>query len=217
MQLHANSRNGTLRSGVGPRTPRVARGHGPALGLVPQHHRHGRAISNRRGEDSSQPGLLTRREKGSSVTTTSPSAYSDTTTPSDASVLLRRHGLRCTLSRLHMLAMLERSGLHLSSAEACAELHRLGSPFDPATAYRTLETLTAAGLTHAVHGPGPKRYGINSEPPHHHTVCEQCGEVGVLASECLRETEGRIAQMTGMRPGATGALLIYGRCALCGD
>lgn len=112
--------------------------------------------------------------------------------------------------------MLSRSGLHLSSAEACAELHRLGAPFDPATVYRTLETLTAVGLTHAVHGPGPKRYGISSEP-HHHTVCEQCGQVGTLASEPLREAVERIAEFTGLRPGASGSLLVYGRCARCGD
>ncbi|WEO93195.1 transcriptional repressor [Streptomyces sp. FXJ1.172] len=53
--------------------------------------------------------------------------------------------------------------------ESCAELRQLGLPFDRATVYRTLETFTDVGLAHTVNGPGPKRYGVSSEP-HHHTV-----------------------------------------------
>ncbi|MFJ9822547.1 Fur family transcriptional regulator [Streptomyces sp. NPDC101151] len=150
------------------------------------------------------------------MTTTSSSAHADTTMPSDARALLRRHGLRCTPSRLHTLSLLARSGLHLSSAQVCAELHRLGAPFDPATVYRTLEALTDAALTHAVHGPGPKRYGISSTP-HHHTACEHCGHVGALASEHLRVAVERIAELAGLRPGTAGSLLVYGRCTSCGD
>ncbi|MEV7242865.1 Fur family transcriptional regulator [Streptomyces sp. NPDC093248] len=131
-------------------------------------------------------------------------------------MLLRRHGLRRTPSRLHTLNLLARSGLHLSSAEVCGELHRLGAPFDPATVYRALETLTDVGLTHTVHGPGPKRYGISSTP-HHHTVCEQCGQVGALTSQHLGVAVERIAELAGLKPGTAGSLLVYGRCASCGD
>ncbi|MGW5659477.1 Fur family transcriptional regulator [Streptomyces sp. NPDC003758] len=148
------------------------------------------------------------------MTTTPPSAHQDAATAPDHSVLLRRHGLRCTHSRLCTLRLLSASGEHLSSAEVCAELRQLGLPFDQATVYRTLETFTDVGLAHAVHGPGPKRYGVSSEP-HHHTVCEECGRVRDLAIDHMREAVERITELTGLRAGAGGSLLLYGRCARC--
>ncbi|GAA2530953.1 hypothetical protein GCM10010398_14970 [Streptomyces fimbriatus] len=98
----------------------------------------------------------------------------DTTTPQGPRVLLGRHGLRCTLSRLRVLTLLSASDLHLSITEVCEQLTRAGGAVHPTTVYRTLETLTAVGVTHAVYGPGPTRYGITGDP-HHHTVCQQCG------------------------------------------
>ncbi|MFF9244670.1 Fur family transcriptional regulator [Streptomyces sp. NPDC014776] len=148
--------------------------------------------------------------------TTSLSSASGAAVPLDASVQLRRRGLRCTPGRLHALAMLSSSGAHLSSAEVFAQLRAVGIPVDRATVYRTLETLEAAGLVHAVHGRGPKRYGIGSEP-HPHTVCEECGQVGDLTGERLGETVERIMEMSGLRPGASGSLLVYGLCARCAE
>ncbi|MFJ1730259.1 Fur family transcriptional regulator [Streptomyces sp. NPDC088254] len=150
------------------------------------------------------------------MTTPSLSTPADATETPNVSVLLRRHGLRCTPSRLHILALLSSSELHLSSAETWAELDRRGTPYDQATVYRTLETLTAAGLIHAVHGPGPKRYGVSSET-HHHAVCEQCGQVNALTDEGLGEAVERVAELAGLKPGAAGSLLIYGRCVRCGE
>ena len=129
-------------------------------------------------------------------------------------MLLRRHGLRRTASRLCTLTLPAASGEQLSSAEVCAERPRQGLPLDQATAYRTPETLTDVGLAHAVHGPGPRRYGVSSEP-HHHTVCEKCDRVGDLAIEHLRETVERITELTGLPAGTAGPLLLYGRCARC--
>ncbi|MFJ9536917.1 Fur family transcriptional regulator [Streptomyces sp. NPDC101225] len=132
----------------------------------------------------------------------------------DLPALLRHHGLRCTPSRLSALKLLSVSGSHLSSAEVSAELKRLGLPIDQTTVYRTLETLTETGLAHAIHGPGPKRYGVSSEP-HHHTVCETCGQVGELPVEQLREAVARIAELAGLHADASASLLIYGRCTRC--
>lgn len=129
-------------------------------------------------------------------------------------VLLWRHGLRCAPGRLRILALLHASERHLSTAEACAQLAQSGAAIHATTVYRTLEALTAVGLTHAVPGPGPTRYGIAGEP-HHHTVCQRCGHVAALATEHLTEAAGRIEELTGLRPDASGSLLVYGRCARC--
>ncbi|MGI5438624.1 Fur family transcriptional regulator [Streptomyces shenzhenensis] len=130
--------------------------------------------------------------------------------------LLRSHGLRCTPGRLRLLALLRASPeRHLSTAEACARLAQTGAAIHATTVYRTLEALTAVGVAHAVPGPGPTRYGITAEP-HHHTVCQQCGQVAALASEHQTEAAARIEELTGLRPDASGSLLVYGRCARCG-
>ncbi|MGI5458786.1 Fur family transcriptional regulator [Streptomyces sp. CA-249302] len=138
-----------------------------------------------------------------------------TAMPDEPRVRLRKHGLRCTPGRLRVLALLTASGRHLSIAQTWEELARTGSAVHPATVYRTLETLTEIGLVHAVHGPGPVRYGITGEP-HHHTVCRQCGHVEGLASRHLTEAVEKIEELTGLRPDASGSLLVYGRCADCG-
>ncbi|MDX3576745.1 transcriptional repressor [Streptomyces sp. FL07-04A] len=128
--------------------------------------------------------------------------------------LLRRHGLRCTPGRLQIVALFSASACHLSVAEAWEELSRTGPAVHPTTVYRTLETLTAVGLTHAVHGPGPTRYCVRGNP-HHHVVCQDCGQVAALPHERLTEAVDSIEELTGLRPDASGSLMVYGRCAPC--
>ncbi|MDO0923926.1 transcriptional repressor [Streptomyces sp. TG1A-8] len=127
---------------------------------------------------------------------------------------LKRRGLRCTAGRVRLLTLLSASERHLSPAEACEELARSGHAVNTTTVYRALDALTAVGLIHAVHGPGPARYGITGEP-HHHTVCRECGSVAGLSSRHLTEAVGRIQELRGLRPNPDGVLLIYGRCTHC--
>ncbi|RMB80534.1 Fur family transcriptional regulator [Streptomyces shenzhenensis] len=157
-----------------------------------------------------------RPERGSSVSVALQTEHDRTAASDEPRVRLRRHGLRCTPGRLQMLRLLIVSGRHLSITEAWEELARSDIAVHPATVYRTLETLTAAGLVHVVHGPGPARYGITGEP-HHHAVCRRCGHVEGLASRHLTEAVGKIEELTGLRPDSSGSLLVYGRCADCGD
>ncbi|MGW5971592.1 hypothetical protein [Streptomyces sp. NPDC055186] len=63
-------------------------------------------------------------------------------------------------------------------------------------------------------GQGAIRYGITDEP-HHHTVCERCGDVAALPGEPLREAVRRIGELTGLRPGTSGSFLFYGLCSRC--
>ncbi|MFD7690820.1 Fur family transcriptional regulator [Streptomyces sp. NPDC059781] len=132
----------------------------------------------------------------------------------DPRSLLRRHGLRCTHGRLRILALLRESGQHLTATEIHARLEHTGEGHHSTTVYRSLETLTALGVVHAVPGPGPTRYGITDEP-HHHTVCQRCGHVSDLASAPLVDAVSRIEELTGLRPGMSGSLLVYGLCSGC--
>lgn len=110
--------------------------------------------------------------------------------------------------------MLADSRRHVTLAEACAWLAEVGEAIHLTTVYRTLVTLTGAGLAHAVPSPGAMRYGLTGSP-HHHTVCQQCGEVADIASEDLSEAVGKIEELTGLRPLAGGSLLVYGCCSQC--
>ncbi|WP_416966888.1 Fur family transcriptional regulator [Streptomyces sp. 4F14] len=134
----------------------------------------------------------------------------------EARALLRRHGFRCTPGRLRIVEALRAAGGHLSIGEACERLAESGKAVHAATVYRTLEALTAAGLTHTMPGPGPTRYGL-TERPHHHAVCRACGSVATLAPERLADVAARIEELTGLRPDASGSLFVYGHCASCAD
>ncbi|MFE2194187.1 Fur family transcriptional regulator [Streptomyces olivaceus] len=140
----------------------------------------------------------------------------ETVPPQDPRALLRRHGLRCTAGRLRIMFLLRSSGQHLTPAEICTQLTRKGSGRHSTTVYRSLEALTAVGVLHAVPGPGPTRYGMSDEP-HHHVACQRCGHVADLPSDPLADAVARIEQLTGLRPGTSGSLLLYGLCAACGD
>ncbi|WP_315902953.1 Fur family transcriptional regulator [Streptomyces salinarius] len=128
--------------------------------------------------------------------------------------LLRRHGLRRTAGRLRILSLLRESGQHLTATEIRTRLERTGEGRHSTTVYRSLEALTALDVVHAVPGPGPTRYGITGEP-HHHTVCQQCGHVADLAGAPLVDAVRRIEELTGLRPGTSGSLLVYGLCSHC--
>ncbi|MFD5448042.1 Fur family transcriptional regulator [Streptomyces sp. NPDC127100] len=141
-------------------------------------------------------------------------AHNDVPEPPNPRALLRRHGLRCTAGRLRILSLLSESGQHLTATEIHTRLERTGEGRHSTTVYRSLEALTALDVVHAVPGPGPTRYGITDEP-HHHTVCQQCGHVADLASAPLVDAVSRIEELTGLRPGVSGSLLVYGLCSGC--
>ncbi|MEW2134333.1 transcriptional repressor [Streptomyces sp. NPDC005435] len=142
----------------------------------------------------------------------SQSRHDDAAADPEPRRLLHRSELRCTSGRMRVLALLLDSGRHVTPLEVCAELTRSGTPIHPTTAYRNLELLTAAGLAHAVHGPGPTRYGFSGDP-HHHSVCRRCGHVDGLVIPHLTEA----AERSGLLPDSSGSLLVYGICARCGD
>ncbi|MEU6289334.1 transcriptional repressor [Streptomyces sp. NPDC046988] len=141
-------------------------------------------------------------------------AHDDASELPNPRALLRRHGLRCTAGRLHILTLLRESGQHLTVTEIRTRLERTGEGRHSSTVYRSLEALAALDVVHAVPGPGPTRYGITDEP-HHHTVCQQCGRVADLAGAPLVDAVSRIEELTGLRPGPSGSLLVYGLCAGC--
>ncbi|WP_018546172.1 Fur family transcriptional regulator [Streptomyces sp. LaPpAH-108] len=141
----------------------------------------------------------------------SQSRHDDAAADPEPRRLPHRSELRCTSGRMRVLTLPLDSGRHVTPSKVCEELGSSGTSIHPTTAYRNLEGLTAVGLAHAVHGPGPTRYDISGEP-HHHSVCRRCGHVDGLVIPHLTEA----AERSGLLPDSSGSLLVYGICARCG-
>jgi Fur family ferric uptake transcriptional regulator len=132
---------------------------------------------------------------------------------------LRARGLRRMASRIQVLAVLEPVSGHL----AVAEIHQRvrgclpagAQPPDVATIYRTVTTLVAQGLLHAltVDG-GVTTYGL-ATAPHHHAVCTQCGSIiEVPARQLSSALEHAMAGSSFALSEAAG-LTLHGLCPQC--
>lgn len=138
-----------------------------------------------------------------------------------AIALLRGIGQRVTKPRVAVLSRVIAAGSEHVSADALfdevtahdADVHR-------ATVYRTLESLTAAGVLRHVHlDRGLRAYHLASvaEPaPHLHAQCAGCGRVVDLPPGVLGDAAGRIREATGFRLDASHAAL-SGFCQDCAD
>lgn len=133
----------------------------------------------------------------------------------DYSELLRNANLKATPKRLALL-------LHLSHTTApltAAQIRRgLGKSADSVTVYRTLEALTAAGITKRVdfHEPEARYELAAGRHHHHHLVCGDCGiveDVETCQQAALEQTvlkgSKRFAAIEGH------ALEFFGTCIKC--
>lgn len=112
--------------------------------------------------------------------TTNPSSP-DPVTIERIGEMLRTHGLRRMASRIAVLAVLEPIDGHLPVAEIHRRLAESApaetQPPDLATVYRTVVTLVAHGVLHALTlDNGVTTYGLAVDA-HHHAVCTRCGTI----------------------------------------
>ena len=127
--------------------------------------------------------------------------------------LLKEAGIRPTSVRRDVFAYLLHRGLPLSHQEI---INRMGH-YDRVTLYRTLNTLTGAGLVHAVQGlegvwrfcaHDPEHRGCPGNHPHF--LCLSCGRMICLPDQKLPYVEVPAdIEVKGKQ------LLVYGRCASC--
>jgi Fur family transcriptional regulator, ferric uptake regulator len=132
---------------------------------------------------------------------------------------LRARGLRRMASRIQVLAVLEPVNGHLPVAEihqrVRASLPPGAQPPDLATVYRTVTTLVAQGLLHALTlDGGVTTYGL-ATAPHHHAVCTQCGSIiEVPARQLSSALEHAMAGSSFALSEAAG-LTLHGLCPRC--
>lgn len=127
----------------------------------------------------------------------------------------RQHGLRMTRQRVAILQALCELGGH-ASAESIYEqttLHR--RDVDLSTVYRTLDRFRDLRiLSRTDLGRGCGEYEVVTDQPHHHLVCQGCGQVVDLDHAYLAASAEAIRSDFGFEP-IFDHFAIFGWCQDC--
>lgn len=126
--------------------------------------------------------------------------------------LLREAGLRATRQRTTLLAVLMDAGGPLS----IDSIVRAGKgAFDVATAYRTLDTCTAAGLVRRVElAQGHALFEI-AGAHHHHAVCVGCGIIADVDACVPKTLDADVRKKSGFARIDSHSLEFFGLCTSC--
>lgn len=131
--------------------------------------------------------------------------------------ILRDAGLRRTPARVQVLELLGESGVPLAHSDLVSHPSLAG--IDEITLYRTLTTLSEAGLVHRIHGiDGAWRYGVHPGngpgcPGNHaHFLCTRCRQMTCLSHQSMP----RVELPEGVRVEGRH-FLVFGACASCGN
>jgi Fur family ferric uptake transcriptional regulator len=127
----------------------------------------------------------------------------------------RKHGLRMTRQRLLILQALCELGGHASAEDIYeqASLHR--RDVDLSTVYRNLERLRDLRiLSQTDLGRGCAEYEVVTDQPHHHLVCQGCGQVIDLDHAYLAASVEAIRGDFGFEP-IFDHFAIFGWCRDC--
>lgn len=130
---------------------------------------------------------------------------------------LRARGLRMTSQRRSILAALRGLGHATPDTLAAAVSAGGGGPMALSTVYRTLETLTRAGVvahTHLDHG--APSYHLVEHGHHLHLVCTVCGGVTEADPAAAAQLAGNLRERHGFTADVTH-MAIHGRCRQCAD
>lgn len=127
----------------------------------------------------------------------------------------RLRGLRMTRQRVLILQALCELDSH-ASAETVHErvaLHR--RDVDLSTVYRTLERLRDLRLVSQTDlGHGCAEFEVVTDPPHHHLICRDCGQVIDLDHAYLVDTAKAVRRDFGFEP-VLDHVALFGRCEAC--
>ena len=126
--------------------------------------------------------------------------------------ILETSGLRCTPQRFAVMQFLMEDNRHPTAVEIFEAVNRVDPRSSRATTYNNLRDLVRAGLVREVAIEGRSARFDATGMPHHHFVCDRCGDVedmewydvpkpgsGSLGKRVLRECE----------------LIFRGLCAKC--
>ena len=129
---------------------------------------------------------------------------------------LKEVGLKTTLPRLRILAILEEGKLcHFSAEDVYKSLLDAGEEIAFATVYRVLTQFENAGLVirHNFEG-GRSVFELDRGEHHDHMVCMKCNTVTEFYDAQIEERQKRIAEQYEFEL-QDHSLYLYGICASC--
>ena len=107
---------------------------------------------------------------------------------------LRHKGYRITPQRELIVEIIAHSNYHLSAEEILERAKENASDVNLATVYRTLDLLTAQGVTSRLDlGDGCVVYAAVQHGPHIHLVCRLCGRVMEADHQIIASLEKQLA------------------------
>ncbi len=129
---------------------------------------------------------------------------------------MRLRGIRVTPQRAVILETVSHLGGHPTATEVYREASRRLPGLNPATVYRTLASLQAAGMVDGMSGSsGKPRYSVRDlSHPHHHLVCIDCGGELEIDPGWITDLARQVRRRKGFRL-HTHHLTLTGRCRDC--
>ena len=125
---------------------------------------------------------------------------------------LQASGLRCTPQRYAVMSFLMEHTGHPTAAEIFDAVNRVDPRSSRATTYNNLRDLVEAGLVREVAAEGRAARFDAKGIPHHHFICDHCGNVEDL--EWYNVPQPRSASL-GKRVLRECELIFRGLCAKC--
>ena len=128
---------------------------------------------------------------------------------------LRRSGGRMTRPRRMVIdALASGPSHHLTAADIVAVVRAEDPEFYESTVYRTLDLLVDRGIVERVQlGRGGAVFHLPDQP-HHHLVCQSCGDVLEIPATLLDELAIHLHDEFGFRLRASASTLV-GSCDRC--
>ncbi len=131
---------------------------------------------------------------------------------------LHKAGLKTTLPRLKVLAVLEASDTrHMSAEDVYREVLKDSDPVGLATVYRVLAQFVEAGLVVRHQFEGDKSvFELNDAAHHDHMVCMKCGLVIEFVNREIESLQQKVAENHEFDL-QDHSLTLYGLCSNCNE
>jgi Fur family ferric uptake transcriptional regulator len=128
---------------------------------------------------------------------------------------LRGSGQRLTPQRMMVLSALAEQERHVT-AETLLDLVRLDYPYiNLSTIYRTLDLLVELGLVAETDlGGGVRQFELVGTHPHHHLICQRCGQTVEIGDDTLQPLRDRLQSHYGFEA-RMDHFAIFGVCKAC--
>lgn len=128
--------------------------------------------------------------------------------------VLRNRGLQATSARIAVLQILKEEHHHRSVEELRSDILERYPAIDPATVYRTLETLEAHGLVVRMELGDKRTRWAYATHDHHHLICRHCETVVELSDAPFQSLANDLRKESGVQVDMHH-LVLRGLCPDC--